>query len=124
MNLKALTITNRFFVRNAVLHKSQGVFYVKGNKTRNNPPFIASNIKAHKQPMTAQELAIMSEGERTRELIKIYTESLVKVSQDDLECDILEIDNKFYKAIKVYDRNPTSGLYKVILDFLPRGLPT
>lgn len=124
MILKTLTITNKFFARPALLYKSQGVTYVKGKKVTPNPRYVSFNIKVHKQPMTASELAIMNEGERTNELIKVYTESEIKISKSDDESDILNIDNKYYKAIKVYDRSPTSGLYKVILDFLPTGLPT
>lgn len=124
MNLKALRLTNTYFARPVLLHVAQSSTNDQGRRVRANPPFISQAIKANVQPLNSHELRIMHEGERRQGLVKIYSQIKINISKSNLESDIVEVDNKFYKAIKLYDRSFTSTLHKTILEFLPSGLPT
>lgn len=124
MLLKQLNIVTQFFSRNLILHVAQQSFIINGRWQKPNPAHITQTIKGNLQPLTAQELTILSEGSRISETIKLYT--LVKIyttgQRNNTESDLIQDGEKVYKAIKVYDRSETSGQYKVVLEYLPEGI--
>ena len=121
MILNMSSVVN-FFARDLTLKVAQaGTFtdfdWVPGT-------YVDTPIKGDIQPLTAHELDILPEGERDKEIVKLYTTVRVYITGErfNTESDLIDDRGKIYKAIEVYDRFIDARCYKVILEFLPKGL--
>ena len=122
--LSGLQSTTNFFSRKLTLKIAQAGSLINGVWTKAVPAYLDEEIIGDLQPLSSRELELLSEGERRKELIKLYTLRQIYISGQrvNTESDLIVDGTRVYKALKVYDRNATSGKYKVILEFLPHGV--
>jgi hypothetical protein len=67
------------------------------------------------QPITANDLVTLPDGEHVRDFVKTYTKEKVYPREDNEDADILFARGKFYKAYQVDDRAVLGKFYRIIM---------
>ena len=75
------------------------------------------------QPTTPEDLQILPEGERRKQMKTIWTKTLLKVdgNENNKNSDIIkDSKNRIYRVVQVSDRSE-NGFYKAFAEYLPSG---
>ena len=67
------------------------------------------------QPITEQELQMLTDGEHIKDFRKTYCVDLLRVRKGDKDADRIEYNNVNYEIHNVSDRNVLGDYYKVIM---------
>lgn len=97
-----------------------GVRYAAG--TRSAGVFVPGatsplSILASVQPAEGEDLELLPEGQRTKTVLKLYTETLVKTASETAAtlADVLTIDSKNYQVHHVEQQRSVIPHYKVLV---------
>lgn len=80
-----------------------------------------ATISAVVQPAGGDDLDLLPEGERLKNVVAIWTTTPLYVANGkDCDSDVLEVDGVHYTVIKLFNRAP-NGFYKVLAEGYVNG---
>lgn len=77
---------------------------------------VVLEIKAVVQPLSSDELLIVPEGERTKQLIKVHTKEDIKITNESTltDADVFVYNGDRYTVINVLNRKRLGGYNKAL----------
>ena len=115
-----------FFSRALTLKRPTGAGSYDANGIWQRPTYADTPIRGAIQPITAQDIEMMPEGERRKQMVKLYTNAEIRVTGDtsQTESDLIDDNGRIYRAIGTYNRFVDGNYYKIVLEYLPEGVPS
>lgn len=119
MKLNMMPTVNRFARKNIKLKRKAAGSYVNGRWV-DGAAQTDIIIKAVIQPSNPQDLQVLPEGERRKQIVSIWTGTELKAAGDDdnIVSDVIEDGSRKYKVMHIFDRQE-NGYHKALAEYLP-----
>lgn len=101
-----LSLINRFKKDVVTVKRKAAGSYIEGVFTDGEETEI--EITGSIQPLNGKELLVLSEGNRVKDTIKIYTDSELRTDKSSTcVADLIEYNNKIWQVMNVFDYSTT-----------------